>query len=62
MYLIPGAVYELPPQVSARGGEAEALSPQILTSSYYVYKQLQQKDIQNVLLRKTREQKNAFSL
>ena len=54
---IPGAVYELPPQVCARGGGAEAPSPQILTPSYYVYKQLQQKNIQNVLLRKTREEK-----
>ena len=37
---------------------AEAPPPQILSSCYYVYKQLPQMDVQNVLLqKKTREEK-----
>ena len=36
--------------------------PQILSSSYYVYKQLPQKDIQNVLLQKNQRGKNSFQV
>ena len=46
-------------------GEAGAEAPpQILSSCYYVYKQLPQMDVQNVLLqkKKAREEKNSFQV
>ena len=46
--------------VSKGVGKGEAgteAPPQILSSCYYVYKQLPQKDVQNVLLQKKQERK-----
>ena len=40
-------------------GAGEAEAPQILSSSYYVYKQLLQKDVQNV---ENPEKKNSFQV
>ena len=43
------------------GGEVEgAEAPQILSSRCYVYKQLQQKDVQNIKTREGKKQLSAY--